>query len=232
MKVTFSHFTVNDYCEAMKRREIVINRDYQRSPKVWPPQARSFFIETILLDYPIPKLSLYQITDPKSMKTYKEIVDGQQRSQTIYDFYCDGFQLSPSSENLEIAGKLFSQLDDDNKRQFLEYALPIDIFVHTSPDEIREVFRRINSYNVPLNPEECRHALFQGMFKWFIYKLSKQYSQILLDMGVFRENQLIRMAETKLFAEICHAFLFGITTTNKVKLDALYRTYDVECVFR
>ena len=63
MKITSSAFTVSDYCEAMKRKEIIVNRDYQRSSKVWPPQARSFLIETILLDCPIPKLSLYQITD-------------------------------------------------------------------------------------------------------------------------------------------------------------------------
>jgi hypothetical protein len=226
MRVNFSQLLIRDYCEAMKRKEIIINRAYQRSAKVWPPQARSFLIETIILDFPIPKLSLYQVTDTKSKKAYKEIVDGQQRSQTIYDFYNNDLRISTSNDNQDISGKIFKELEDDVQRQFLEYALPVDIFVNTTPDEIREVFRRINSYTVPLNAEECRHALFQGAFKWFIYDLSKQYSQLLLDLGIFGENQLTRMADTKLFAEVCHAFLFGISTTNKAKLDNLYKAND------
>jgi hypothetical protein len=78
-----TNYTIADYCAAMQRKEIVVNSDYQRSDKVWPPAARSFLIETILLNYSMPKLSLYQVTDVKSRKTYKEIVDGQQRSKIV-----------------------------------------------------------------------------------------------------------------------------------------------------
>ena len=45
--------------------------------------------------------------------------------------------------------------------------------VGATPDQIRETFRRINSYTVPLNPEEHRHAVFQGDFKWFMHDLTK-----------------------------------------------------------
>ena len=41
-------------------------------------------------------------------------------------------------------------------------------------------------------------------------------------MGTFGEKQLIRMADTKLLTEVCHVILYGIQTTNKKKLDALY----------
>ncbi len=71
-----SPMTIADYCAAMTRREISTNSEYQRSDKVWPPAARSFLIETILQGYPIPKIFLFQITDLKSKKTVKEIVDG------------------------------------------------------------------------------------------------------------------------------------------------------------
>jgi hypothetical protein len=74
---------VSPIVEGMERGQIVVNRTYQRSNKVWPAAARSFFIETILLGYPMPKLALYQITDLKSRRIIKEIVDGQQRSQVV-----------------------------------------------------------------------------------------------------------------------------------------------------
>ena len=42
MHITSTNYTVADYCQAMERKEIIVNRDYQRSDKVWPPVARSF----------------------------------------------------------------------------------------------------------------------------------------------------------------------------------------------
>ncbi|HVO71966.1 MAG TPA: DUF262 domain-containing protein, partial [Aggregatilineaceae bacterium] len=94
MQVIPSNFTVAEYCEQMLGGKIIVNRDYQRSPKVWPPAARSYLIESILLGFPIPKLSLYQRTDLRSRTTLKEIVDGQQRSTAILAFFEDELRLS------------------------------------------------------------------------------------------------------------------------------------------
>jgi hypothetical protein len=55
----------------------------------------------VLQDFPIPKLSLHQKTDIKSRRIIKEIVDGQQRSRALLDFYEDKFALAqqfPESE--------------------------------------------------------------------------------------------------------------------------------------
>ncbi len=228
MHITATNYTVADYCQAMERQEIIVNRDYQRSDKVWPPVARSFLIETILKNYPIPKFFLFPKTDLKSRKTHREIVDGQQRSRAILDFYNDKFPLSHSSEITEAAGKHYSELADEHQQTFLDYALSVDLFLAATPTDIREVFRRINAYTVPLNPEEKRHSIYQGEFKWFIYNLSKTYGQNLIHIGVFTEKQLIRMADAKLFTELTHAVLKGIMKTNAKSLDALYRDYDSE----
>lgn len=226
MNTIQTSYSVVDYFNAMERGEIIVNKHYQRSDAVWPEAAQAFFVETILLGYPIPKLLLYQVTDIKSRRTHKEIVDGQQRSQVIRSFIKDEIVLSRSLRSEELRGKRYSQLDVDAQARFLDYAISVDLFVSATPDEIREVFRRINSYTVPLNPEEQRHAEFQGHFKWFIYELSSDYDDSLHSMGVFSEKQLVRMADSKLFSEIVHALLYDITTTNKMKLNALYRNRD------
>ena len=228
MEVIPAAYSVADYCQQMARKEIQINQEYQRSDRVWPPTARSFLIETMLLGYPIPKLSLYQVTDIKSRTSIKEIVDGQQRSKAIFDYFNDGFRLSRSLELEEIRGKRFSDLDEEYQLRFLDYSIPTNLFVAATSKEIREMFRRINSYTVPLNPEEQRHAIFQGHFKWFIYRLSNRYESTFLNMGVFTEKQIIRMADTKLLTEVCHALVNGIKTTNKKSLDELYRRFDKE----
>lgn len=221
-------FTVADYCAAFERNEIRVNSEYQRSNKIWPTAARSFLIETILLGYPIPKLFLHQITDVRTRRAYKEIVDGQQRSKAIKDFFDDQLRLSGKAEVDEIAGRTYSELDDDYKGKFLNYSLSTDLFVAAEPVEIREVFRRMNSYTVPLNPEEKRHATFQGKFKWFIYQVSRKLDATFLLTGIFKEKNLVRMADAKLLCEIVHAMLNGISTTDARKLDSLYKRFDVE----
>jgi hypothetical protein len=206
MQTVATSFTVSDYCAAMDQNEIVANKEYQRSEEVWPPAARSFLIETILLGYPMPKLYLYQKTDIKSRKTVKEIVDGQQRSKAIHDFYHGRFALAKRTEIEGAVGKRYEELAETLKGQFLNYQIWADLFISVTPSEIRETFRRINSYTVPLNPEERRHARYQGAFKWFVYEMTHKYEEWFLSMGVLTEKQMVRMADTtnlfRVFVEV------------------------------
>jgi hypothetical protein len=210
----------------MKRGEIIVNRDYQRSDQVWPDVARSYLIETILKGFPIPKLYLFQVTDVKSKKTYKEIVDGQQRSVAILDFYKDELRLGKSIENEELQNKKYSELDSESQHAFLDYPIQVDLFVSATNAEVVEVFRRMNSYTVPLNAEEQRHASYQGKFKWFINDLADKLEAAFLQMGVFKVKQLVRMQDNKLLTELCDSFAHGIRTTDKKKLDAMYWDFD------
>jgi hypothetical protein len=221
MNVTPATFTIAEYCEQMRQNKIVINRDYQRSSKVWPPAARSFLIDTILCGFPIPKLSLYQKTDLKTRQTLKEIVDGQQRSQAIQDFLEDRLRLTSNSS---FRGMTFSQLGEEKQQMFVEYQLSVDLFVAATDAEIREQFRRINSYNVPLNPQEKRHAVWQGAFKWFVIEMTARYAQPLKDLGVFNESQLARMEDSRFISDLCLAFMHGIESASERKLDNLYKS--------
>lgn len=223
MQVTPSTFTVAEYCGQMESGAIVVNRDYQRSNKVWPSTAKSYLIDTILSGFPIPKLSLYQKLDIKSRKTLKEIVDGQQRSTTILSFFNNELAISG---NTDWAGMRFDDLDGTMQARFLEYQLSTDIFVGATESEIRQVFRRINSYTIPLNAQEKRHASYQGKFKWFIVDLSDQYSQVLKDIGVFSERALSRMSDSSLFSEVVMAMYRGIENASETKLDNFYREHD------
>jgi hypothetical protein len=219
MQVTPTTFTIAEYCQQMREKSIIVNHDYQRSDKVWPPAARSYLIETILLGFPIPKLSLYQTTDLKTKKTKKEIVDGQQRSQVISDFLEGTFRLTGKGV---FGGKLFSQLEEADQQHFVDYALTVDVFVGATADAIRQVFRRMNSYTVPLNPQEKRHATHQGSCKWFIVELVERYSEALKKIGVFGERQLSRMADAGLLSDIVFTLSQGIKHASDRNLDRFY----------
>ena len=79
-----------------------------------------------------------------------------------------------------------------------------------------------------LNPEEKRNAEFQGAFKWWMYRLSRDYENALLKFSVLSEKQIVRMQDTKLFSEIVDALLHGVKTTTSALLDKLYKENDRE----
>jgi hypothetical protein len=55
---------------------------------------------------------------------------------------------------------------------------------------------------------------------------SGQLEAIFLEIGVFKEKQLVRMLDNKLLTELCDSFACGIRTTNKGILDSLYKNHD------
>lgn len=224
MQVTTTTLTVAEYCGQMKDRKIVVNRDYQRSPRIWPQGARSYLIDTILSGYPVPKLTLYQKTDLKSRTTVKEIVDGQQRSLAILDFYEDKLRITSVSEDFK--GNVFSDLEDAFKQKFIDYPISIDLIVGATDKEIRQMFKRFNSYTVPLNAQEKRHAVFQGQVKWFVMHLADDYDDALKTMGVFTEHQINRMADTDFFSQIAFALEKGIDSKSEPKLDSFYKSHE------
>lgn len=228
MKANSSPMSVADYCNAMQEKKIIVNPDYQRKDGLWNAPARSFFIESILLEYPIPKLFVYAKLDLKTRGIVKEIVDGQQRSQALMMFYENKLALSKNIETEELRGKKYNKLSDEWQTKFLSYQLPVDQFSGVPEDEVREAFRRMNANNVPLNAEEQRNARYQGDFKWFINRIAESYKESLLNLGLLSRRDLIRMTDLRLYAEIALTLDEGFSTVKGVQLDKLYKKYNAE----
>lgn len=228
MLAVYSPMSVGDYCKAINDGLITVNEEYQRNAGIWASYARSFFIESILLEYPIPKIFLYSKVDLRTRSTIKEIVDGQQRSHTLQSFYNRKFRLSTKIDTVELRGLNYNQLSEEFQSIFISYSLPIDEFRGVQPSQIQESFRRMNASNVPLNDEEQRNARFQGPFKWFIQSIASRFSEQLRAVGVLSRRDIIRMADNRLYAEIIHTILNGFVTTKSAQIDALYRRFNVE----
>jgi hypothetical protein len=226
MLAVYSPMSVGDYCKALNDELITVNEDYQRNSGIWASYARSFFIESILLEYPIPKIFLYSKVDLRTRSTIKEIVDGQQRSHTLQNFYNKKFRLSTKIETEELRGKGYNQLTEEFQSRFISYSLPIDEFRGVQPADIQESFRRMNASNVPLNDEEQRNARFQGPFKWFVQRLAHRFSETLRAIGVLSRRDMIRMGDSRLYSEIVHTIVNGFVTTKGPQIDALYRKFN------
>src|SRR5688572_30276408 len=123
MKATPAPISVTDFCQAMIADRIIVNRDYQRDDRVWSSYVRSYFIESILLEYPIPKIYLYVKYNIQTKVSTKEIVDGQQRSQALRAFYENKLRLSTRLEIEELRGKRYKDLPEALQGAFLSYSL-------------------------------------------------------------------------------------------------------------
>ncbi|KAA8997654.1 DUF262 domain-containing protein [Affinibrenneria salicis] len=133
--------------------------DYQRDYK-WEPRIASRFIESILLDFPIPYLYIADVNDDDpEFDGRVEIIDGSQRIRAIYYFCNDQLFLSDLKEIKELEGFTFSDLPSGRQRRFLRESLRlVELKGDVKEEHRRDLFERINSGVKRLEAMEVRHG--------------------------------------------------------------------------
>ena len=215
-------YTVNDFLEWYERKQLILSPKFQRR-SVWKDVAKSFLIDSILRDKPLPKIFIRQITDIKTRTTIREVVDGQQRLRTIMDFINDGFKVK-KVHNKEHGEKFFSQLDEEAQSAILTYKFSVDTLIGVEDGDIMDIFARLNTYTTPLNKQELINAEFYGYFKQLVYGVSHRYNKFWIDNKIFSEYQTMRMNEVELTADLFISFIDGIQNRKIVK--NYYKKYD------
>lgn len=228
MKILRNTMPISDLFNMMESGELIVNRSYQRGTGLWPDNARSYFIDTVLNDFPFPKVVIRQTVDLKTKKAKREIIDGQQRLTTIRDFVNNKFKLSSVSKKYQ--GMKYEDLPEDISASFLAYEVSLDNILTATTDEILEIFRRLNSYTLPLNTSEKRHATYQGKFKWFISNLTEHVTPFFEKYEVLTLRDISRMSDADLLTECCQIKLEGIQNRSSKKLGDIYKTNDLEFV--
>lgn len=218
------NYSVKDFDEWKERGELVLAPKFQRR-EVWNDKARSYLLDTILRGKPIPKLYMRQDIHPSTRRTVREIVDGQQRLQTVLTFIKDGFKISKAHHD-EYGGKFFSGLDEDTQRSILKYEFAVDLLQDMPDNEVYDLFARINTYSEKLKPQELRNAKWFGEFKSSVYLLAKEFVGFLESNKVFSSKQILRMQEAEFISELLLALHEGIRESKKDVLDTAYRRYD------
>jgi hypothetical protein len=158
-----------DYIESKKW--IDPRPPYQRR-LVWGAKEKSKFLESLLLNLPIPPLFLFE----KSYGLW-EIMDGQQRSNAIVEFYSGKLKLSSLKRWPSLNGKTYSECPEDVRRNFDRRRIQVTtVLAETSHDpsfDVRkEVFERLNTGGKPLRSQEIRNCLYAGEFCDLLDELS------------------------------------------------------------
>jgi hypothetical protein len=197
------------------QKKIWLNPKYQRE-EVWTLSQKQLLIDSILRDLDLPKFYFRQI----KKKNYEyEVVDGQQRLRTIFEFEKNKFKLSSDSDNVGkfvIGGSAYKDLHTDLKQEFL--SKPIDI-VHLneySDDDVEEMFLRLQN-GTPLNAPEKRRAI-TGKMRYVVEDLSRHK---VFGLMVFSNK---RFAYEDAVAKILHLILAGKITD--IKPLSICKTYE------
>lgn len=136
----------------IRKDEYPINREYQREPNVWSLEDKQYLIDTILKNLDLPKFYFRKLDD----KEY-EIVDGQQRLETIWNFYEETLWIPGERSGYEKKKVYYSDLSEDDQDIFDNFTLTGRALINFEDKDTRELFSRLQR-GKPLNVPEKLNA--------------------------------------------------------------------------
>ncbi len=151
---------------------INLRPEYQRR-LVWDQKKKSLLIESLLMNVPIPPVFLYEY----DLNRY-EVMDGQQRLNTILEFYEGDFSLKGLEEWSVLNGLTYNKCPPriqrglDRRRISATVLLAENSKLGGRNDIRREVFERLNTGGQSLNAQELRNSLYSGAFNDLIIRLA------------------------------------------------------------
>lgn len=215
-------FNISEFVEWSSRGQLELSPKFQRRG-VWSPKAKSYLIDTILRGKPIPKLLLTQ--ELRDRRNIRIVIDGQQRLRAILEFVEGTFAVS-KAHNKAYAGRRFDGLPDEVAKEFLKYEIGVDLIYDLPYKDLLDIFARLNTYTVKLNPQELLNAQYVGYFKQLSYDLGYAYVEYLVASGVMTDAQVTRMAEATLTSDLLIALVDEVQTNKTI--ESFYQKYDDE----
>jgi uncharacterized protein with ParB-like and HNH nuclease domain len=185
---------------------INIHPEYQRR-LVWDKTKMSLFIESLLMNIPIPPIFLYEYDYGRY-----EVMDGQQRLSTIMYFYENQFQLKGLEHWKELNGRTYADLPPLLKRALDRRRISASVILTESASTEEQktklrrfVFNRLNTGGQKLNKQELRNSNYAGNFNALLIRLAgnnlfddiwgiPRYSENIRDGNISR-----KLAENALF---------------------------------
>ncbi len=213
-------YNISDFIEWHQTGLLDLSPQFQRR-SVWTEKAKSYLVDTIIRGKPIPKILITQTLS--AGRNIRTVVDGQQRLRTILGFYSGDFTIS-RAHNKEFAGKRFEALPQEIRDDFLKYEIGVDLLFDQQYEDILDIFARLNTYSVKLNPQELLNAQYLGYFKQAAYSCGYKYVKYWLESQVLTEKEVTRMAEAELASDLLIVFLGGIQA--KKSIPSYYKNYD------
>jgi hypothetical protein len=158
-----------------EKKWINIRPEYQRR-LVWDNKKKSLYLESLLMNLPTPPIFLFEC----DYNRY-EVMDGQQRLNTICEFYNNNFKLKGLEKWSEINNLTYKECPPIIKSGFDRRRINATVLLFESgmyqddsfKKEMRKmVFERLNTGGINLNAQEIRHCIYASKFCDMLTELS------------------------------------------------------------
>lgn len=169
IRIRTTNLTIDQVVSRLDHDEIILTPSFQRRLDIWKPVDKSRLIESLLLRIPIPVF--YVAADDNE---FWSVVDGLQRTSTIYSYIKNKFPLEYLEYLTDLSGNYYKDLSRPMQRRISETQLIVNVIEPGTPEEVMfNIFRRINTGGLKLNGQEIRHALNPGPVLNYLEELAK-----------------------------------------------------------
>ena len=221
-------YPISDLYGWIKNGTLITAPEFQRGD-IWAQSVQSFFIDTLLRDLPIPPIYIRILTDAETKTSYREVVDGQQRLNSIVKFIDGGLPLDKRSRGF--AGKTFDSLYEEQQQLFLGYQVGVEQLFGADDDTVLDIFQRMNAYGVSLNKQELRNGKylggnFKGEFRLAVIRAAQRWEILWSRYNVVSVRSRVRLFHHELIAQLLGIILDGVTDGGQPKINQLYDQYD------
>jgi Protein of unknown function DUF262. len=152
-------------------KRLIIEPDFQRR-LVWKPEQKSRFIESIILNFPLPPFYVNETREGKYI-----IVDGLQRTTALHEFVNNEFELVGLEALPKLNGKRFSDLkimSGAYQTKIEDKKITLYVLRPSVPMEVvYDLFNRINTGGTKLERQEVRNCIFLGKATKLLKELSE-----------------------------------------------------------
>lgn len=186
----------------MLRDDALIIPRFQRQ-YIWSEKKASRLVESLILQCPIPVIYLNRRSDE-----ILEVVDGNQRVNSLRRFIDGAFSLTGLTAYPELEDFSYSKLDQKFQRQIKNRTIRCVIIEPESHAQIKfDVFERLNSGSTPLSPQELRHGLQSGPYVKFLEDLADD-SRLIALTGIKIDKRMRRDELALRFFAFCERMPF------------------------
>lgn len=212
--------TVFELMRKYKKETLIISPDFQRNPSIWKSEQKSKFIESIILNFPLPPLYVKQTQTAEYI-----IVDGLQRTITLCQFLNDEFKLTGLEALPKLNGYDFSALDELEghfQTRIEDKKLNLYVIKPSVPMKVvYDIFNRINTGGTKLERQEVRNCIFLGKSTELLNELAKtDYFNKAIDEGISH----LRMKDREVILRYLAFKIFNYKTDYQNMSDLLEKT--------